>query len=248
MGGGAYLSASSIGSVSSNWNNSGNVNNGAKISPTTKVVQGISTACSPTLPAVPAFNSALCTADPLSNYKNGGASYSVGPGSTYSTTQYGNTVCYSSLTVGTNGDKVNLNPGIYVVNGGQLHFMSGTGNASNTGGSGVFFYLTGNASLVIDNGANANLSAPTSGTYNGVLIFQDPADTQAMSVQGGSKMNFSGTIFAPSANVQLGNGSNTSIGSDVVAYSMTVNGGGKLTGTPVTNLGTLNISVARLSE
>jgi hypothetical protein len=126
--------------------------------------------------------------------------------------------------------------------------MSGAGGTSNTGGSGVFFYLTGSASLVIDNGANVNISPPTSGTYNGMLIFQDPFDTQNVSVQGGSKMNISGTIFAPSANVTLGNGSNTSVNSDIVAYSMTVNGGGKLVSSPTTNLGTLNISVAKLSE
>lgn len=248
IAGGAYVSASSIGSISTNWDNGSNVNNGGKISSTTKVVQGISTACKPTLPTAPAYNTAQCTADPLSHYGNGGSSYSIGPGSTYSTTQGGDTVCYNSLTVGTNGDKVNLNPGIYVINGGTLHFMSGSGGTSNTGGDGVFFYLTGNASLVIDNGANVNIAPATSGTYSGMLIFQDPSDTQSVSVQGGSKMNISGTIFAPSANVTLGNGSNTSVGSDIVAYSMTVNGGGKLVSTPTTNLGTLNISVAKLSE
>ena len=248
MAGGSYLSASSVGSISTNWDNGGNVNNGAKISSTTKVVQGISTACKPTLPTVPTYNVSQCTADPLSNYGNGGSTYSVGPGSTYSTTQGGDTVCYNSLTVGTNGDRVNLNPGVYVINGGPLHFMSGAGGTSNTGGNGVFFYLTGSASLVIDNGANVNITPPTSGTYNGMLIFQDPFDTQNVSVQGGSKMTISGTIFAPSANITLGNGSNTSLNSDIVAYSMTVNGGGKLVSTPTSNLGTLNISTAKLSE
>ncbi|HEX9198924.1 MAG TPA: pilus assembly protein TadG-related protein [Acidobacteriaceae bacterium] len=247
LGGGAYLSASSLGSISTNWDNSSNVNNGAQISSTTKVVQGIKTACHPALPPVPAYNSSLCTADPSTNY-GGGSAYSVGPGAAFSTTQFGGLVCYNSLTVGSNGQKVNLNPGIYIIKSGQLHFESGSGNSSNTGGDGVFFYLTGTASLVIDNGANANLTAPTSGDYNGTLIFQDPSDTQPISVQGGSKMVYSGTIFAPSSNITLGNGSNTSISSDIVANTLTVNGGGKLTSVPVANLGTLNISTARLSE
>jgi hypothetical protein len=60
---------------------------------------------------------------------------------------------------------VNLNPGVYVISNGELHFESGANNASNTGGNGVFFYLVGTASLVIDNGANVNLTAPSSGTY-----------------------------------------------------------------------------------
>jgi Flp pilus assembly protein TadG len=245
--GGAYLSASSLGSISTNWDNSGNVANGAKISSTTKVVQGISTACGPALPTAPTYNSSQCSSDPSGNYQ-GGKSYSVGPSSGNGTTQYGNLICYNSLTVGSNGQKVNLNPGIYVINGGQLHFESGSGNASNTGGDGVFFYLTGGANLVIDNGANANLVAPTSGTYNGTLFYQDSADAQSISIQGGSKMVLNGTIYAPSANVMLGNGSNTTITADVVAKTMTVNGGGKLTSTPVANLGTLNLSVAKLTE
>ena len=247
MAGGSYLSADSIGSIAVNWNNAGNVNNGAKISSTTKVVQGISTACRPALPPVPTYSNSQCSADPSANY-GGGSSFNVGPGSAYTTTQYGNLACYSSLTVGSNGQKVNLNPGTYVISGGQLHFQSGAGGVSNQGGYGVFFYLTNGASLVMDNGASANLIAPTSGDYNGTLIFQDPADTQPINVQGGSKAVYNGTIFAPSSNLTLGNGSNSTIASDIVAKTLTVNGGAKLTSTPIANLGTLNISVAKLSE
>lgn len=247
LAGGAYLSASSVGSISSNWDNSSNVSNGAKISSTTAIVQGISTACSPSLPAAPSFNSSQCSSDPSANYQ-GGSTYSVGPGAAYTTTQYGDLACYSSLTVGSNGQKVTLNPGIYVINGGQLHFESGAGGVSNQGGSGVFFYLTGGASLVMDNGASANLTAPTSGTYSGALFFQDPADSQPVNVQGGSKAVYNGTIYAPSAAVTLGDGSNSTIAADIVAQTLTINGGAKLTSTPVSNLGTLNISVAKLSE
>ncbi len=247
--GGASLSATSIGSISTNWDNNTNVANGAKISSGTKVVQGIKTACSPPLPPQPTYDSTQCTADPSSNYQ-GGSSYNVGPGAdpTYTSTQYGDLACYSSLTIGSNGQKVNMNPGIYVIKGGQLHFQSGAGGQSNTGGNGVFFYLTGGASLVMDNGASANLIAPTSGDYSGTLIFQDPADTQPISVQGGSKAVYNGTIFAPTSNVTLGNGSNSSITADIVANTLTINGGAKLTSAPVSNLGTLSTTVAKLVE
>jgi Flp pilus assembly protein TadG len=246
--GGSTLSGLSIGSVSTNWDNSGNVNTGGSIASGTKVVEGISTSCSPPLPTVPTYSASQCTADPLTHYGNGGSSYSVGPGSTYSTTQTGSLVCYNSLTVGTNGDNVNLNPGIYVLNGGELHFESGSGNASNTGGNGVFFYLVGGASLVIDNGANVNLTAPTSGTYAGALIFQDPADTQTISIQGGSNTSFNGAVYAPSAGVTLGNGSGTAIDADLVAKTLTMNGGGTLSSSATSNFGTLNISVAKVTE
>jgi hypothetical protein len=157
-------------------------------------------------------------------------------------------VCYNSLTVGSNGDKVTLNPGIYVIHGGTLHFLSGANNASNLGGNGVFFYLTGTANLLIDNGANVNLTAPSSGTYNGAVVFQDPADTQAISIQGGSNTSFNGAIYAPSSNVTLGNGSGSAIDADLVAKSLTMNGGGTLNSTAAANLGTLSISVSKVTE
>jgi Flp pilus assembly protein TadG len=252
LSGSASLGGLTLGTVASGWStaqNGSNVNNGASISSGTKVVEGISTSCAPPLPAVPTYSASSCTADPLSNYGNGGSSYSVGPGGASPTiTQSGSVVCYNSLTVGTNGDKVNLNPGIYVINGGSLHFESGSGNASNTGGSGVFFYLVGNASLTIDNGANVNLTAPTSGTYSGILIFQDPADTQALSIQGGSNTSFNGAIYAPSSNVNLANGSSNAISADLVAKTLTMAGGGTLSSTASSNFGSLNISVAKIGE
>jgi Flp pilus assembly protein TadG len=248
--GSATLGGLSIGSVSPNWDNSSNVNNNGSVAAGTKVVQGISTSCSPPLPPVPAYNAAQCTADPLGHYGNGGSTYTVGPGSdsTLTNTQSGNLACYNSLMVGTNNDKVTLNPGIYVIKGGTLHFESGNSNASNQGGNGVFFYLVGGANLVIDNGANVNLTAPTSGTYAGALLFQDPSDTQTLSIQGGSNTSFNGAVYAPTAAVTLGNGSGTSIDADLVAKTLTMNGGGTLNSTATSNFGTLNISVAKVTE
>jgi Flp pilus assembly protein TadG len=240
--GGATLGGLAIGSVSTNWDNGSNVNNGGSINPNTKVVEGIATSCAPPLPAVPSYSAAACTADPLSHYGSGGSSYSVGPGSTYSTTQTGNLVCYNSLTIGSNGDTVHINPGTYVIHGGTLHFLSATA----TGGSGVFFYLTGNASVTIDNGANVTLSAASSGTYSGTLIFQDPADTQALSIQGGASTNLSGAIYAPSSNVTFGNGSGNMI-DDLTAKTLTMNGGA-LASNASTNFGNLNLSTAKLGE
>jgi Flp pilus assembly protein TadG len=248
--GSATLTSAVLGTVSSTWDNSSNINNAGTISSSTHVVLGISNGCSPTLPVVPSYSASACTADPLTHYGNGGSSYSVGPNSnaSYSTTQGGDLVCYTSLTVGTNGDKVNLNPGIYVISGGSLHFESGANNASNTGGAGVFFYLTNGASLTIDNGANVNLTAMTSGAYANTLIFEDPSDTNAISIQGGSATSFNGAIYAPSDVVTLGNGSGTTISADLVAKSLTMNGGGTLASSATSNFGTLDLSTAKLTQ
>lgn len=245
--GSANVTATSIGSISSNWYPSG-VNNGGTVGTGTAIVQGKTASCGPPVPTAPAYTASSCTADPLTHYGNGGSTYSVGPGSTYSTTQNGTTVCYNSLTVGANGDAVTLNSGIYVINGGELHFESGANNASNKGGNGVFFYLVGNASLVIDNGANVNLTAASSGTYAGTLVYQAASDTNALSIQGGSNTSFNGAIYAPGAAVTLGNGSGTVIDADIAAKTLTMNGGGTLNSTPMADFGALGPSVAKLTE
>ena len=245
--GSANVTSTSIGSISTNWYPSG-VNNGGSLGAGTTVVQGIGASCAPPVPTAPTYTPASCTADPLTHYGNGGSSYSVGPSSTYSTTQTGNLVCYNSLTVGSNGDAVNLNSGIYVITGGSLHFESGANNHSNTGGSGVFFYLVNGASLTIDNGANVNLTAFTSGTYANTLVYQDAGDTNALSIQGGSNTSFNGAIYAPGAAVTLGNGSGTAIDANIAAKSLTMNGGGTLNTSASSGWGTLSTSVGKLIE
>ena len=245
--GSANVTSSSIGSISSSGYPSG-VNNGGSLGTGTKVVQGISTSCAPPVPTAPTYTGgSSCTNDPSPNFQ-GGSSYAVGPGSTNGTTQSGNLTCYNSLTVGDNAKAVTLNPGIYVINGGELHFESGANNASNKGGNGVFFYLVGSASLVIDNGANVNLSAMTSGTYANTLVYQVASDTNALSVQGGSNTSFSGAIYAPGAAVTLGNGSGTSVTANIAAKSLTMNGGGTLNTSASLGWGGMNTSVGKLTE
>jgi len=247
--GGANLCPKSIGTVASSWNdaqNGSNVNNGGAVCSTATVVQSVS-ACSVAMPNVPVDTT--CSADPSTLLSGGGVSYTVGPGSTYGTTESGNTICYNALTVNGNGDTATLNAGIYVINGGELHFNSG---GPNLGGSGVVFYLTNGANLVIDNGANVNLTAMSSGTYSGILIYQDPGypaasndatsdtgDSQAISIQGGSSVTFNGAIYAPLAVVTLGNGSGTTFTANIVAQSLTMDGGGSLTGSPNAALGSV---------
>lgn len=249
--GSGNLCAQTLGTVSTTWDNSGNINNGGQLCSSMAISQGTTFSCSS--PAITAPTYSGCVADPT-----GGAygNFTVGPSSP------AGTVCYNSLTVGGNGATVTLNPGTYVINGGQLHFESGAGNRSNLGGNGVFFYLVGNASLIVDNGANVNLvaggnpengggtasSIGNNGQYNGILFYQDPGDTQNMSVQGGSNAYFNGQIVAPSSSVTLGNGSGTTFTAGVFAKTLTMNGGGTVVATSNINQGTQNVSTARLTQ
>ena len=253
--GSSSIDSLSLGIASSSWTAAANVNGGASISNKTKVITGVTTSCAPPLPVAPQFNPAQCTADPLTHYGNGGSSYSLGPGGNYTTTQSGGVACYNSLIVGSNSDTVNLNNGIYVINGGTLEFQNGHANTTNTGGNSVLFYLTNGASLVIDQGANPNLTASTTGTYAGVVIYQDPADTSAITMSGGSNTSLTGSILAPTSDITLSNGSGTHLSADMVAKTLTMTGSGSLAGTdvtvngtPTTNFGTLNTTTAKLTE
>jgi hypothetical protein len=239
--GSASLSALSLGTVSSTWDNAGNINNNGGITSSTDIVLGISNGCNPTLPVAPTYSS--CSGDPISHYQ-GGATYTVGPNSGNGTTTSGSTICYNNLTIGANGDTVTLNPGTYVINGGQVHWESGT----QRGGNGVFFYLINGASIVIDNGANPNIQAPTTGTYQNVLLYQPSSDTNAVSFQGGSSTNITGVVYAPGAAVTVGNGSGSTINLGMVAQSLTLNGGCNFVSTSWANMGTLNISTATLRQ
>ena len=249
--GGAHLDSQSLGlatsTSASDWTNSC-VSNGAQMG-STPVVTNVP-ACSWKMPNAPAYGT--CVADPVPN--GGGNNYTVGPSAA------GGTVCYKALTVNGNGNTVTLTPGIYVIHGGVLHFNSG---GPNLGGEGVVFFLTQGASLSIDNGADLNLvaggnttssggTAASTGIYNGIVFYQDPGykqvanetsadigDSNAISIQGGSKSYLNGAIYAPLANVTLGNGSNFTVTSNIVAKTLTVNGGGKLNATSANNQGAL---------
>ena len=231
---GAWVDA--VGTVSSD-------NSGSKITPT--AVTGVAPVSDPLgYLTPPSYTASSCTSDPITHYSNGGTSYTIGPNSSYSTTQGGNLVCYSSLSLGSNGDTVTLNPGIYVITG-QLSFASGT----TLGGNGVTFYLVGNGSVNIGNGATTSFTAPTSGTYDGILFYQDRSDTNAATVEGGTNSVMKGVFYFPGAALTLGNGSSSTIYSQIVANTVAVVGGSNLT---VINYGTVNsttpISSARLVD
>jgi hypothetical protein len=171
----------------------------------------------------PSYTPSSCMPDPISHYQ-GGAKYSVGPGSAYSTTENGNTVCYTSLSLGVNGDSVTVNPGIYVITGSLS-----TGSATVSGGDGVTFYLVGNGSVNIQNGSTISFTAPTSGAYNGILFYQDRSDTAAATVEGGASSSLKGILYFPSASLQIGNGTATTAYTPIVSKSLTLVGGSNLT-------------------
>lgn len=243
---GSTLTALSVGTVSTNWDNASNINNGGTIN-SSHIVQGITSKCTPTMPTAPTYSS--CVADP----GTGTTSFTAGPASA------SGTACYNGLTLGGNGTSDTLRPGTYVISGGWLTFDTGSGGHSNLGGNGVFFYLTAGAAMQISAGSNVNLvaggdtqsgggTAPTVGIYNGILIYQETGDTAAMSLSVGSASYMEGAILAPSAALTLNNSSGSINGGQIVASSLTMNAGGTLNAVTGMNEGSLAIGTAKLVQ
>ena len=133
----------------------------------------------------------------------------------------------------TGNANVTFSPGTYVLGGGGLTV---TGN-STLKGTGVTFYngsTTGYAYAPIDLTGNetANLSAPTSGTYEGFLFFQDPSvavGSAGSTIVGNSSSTFDGIVYLPSTTLTYVGNSSGSGYTIIVAYDITMTGNSSFT-------------------
>jgi len=115
-----------------------------------------------------------------------------------------------------------LNPGLYVIKGGGMTFNSGW----TVTGTGVTFYLVDqNATLTFNGNVNANLSAPTSGTYANILMFEPAGLSNTnLPINGTSGSSFTGLMYLPSRDVTINSVSNvTSTRLTMVFSTLTLN-------------------------
>lgn len=163
-----------------------------------------------------------------------------------------NQVACNGNTINANGTSATLNPGVYCGgitvsgNGVSATFKSGTyillggglqikGGANGTG-SGVMFYNTYNAtysySPIVVSASSSTLSAPTSGTYEGVLFFQDrniptkdtgPSGPQN-TVSGTSTTSFTGALYFPNTPLVFSGGSSDTDCTELIADTLTISG------------------------
>ncbi len=133
----------------------------------------------------------------------------------------------------TGNANVTFSPGTYILAGGGLTV---TGN-STLNGTGVTFYdtrATGYAYAPIDLTGNetANLSAPTSGTFEGFLFFQDPSlpvGSAGITVVGNSSSTFDGIIYSPTTAITYVGNSSGSGYTILIGYTITVTGNSSFT-------------------
>jgi hypothetical protein len=127
-----------------------------------------------------------------------------------------------------------LSPGVYVVSGGDFKINAN----ANISGTGVTIYFTAGTSVSINGTATVNLSAPTSGTYSGILFFGDRSATDGVTLNGTADSKLTGAVYFANQDVKYlgnfsGNGGctqvvgktvewsgNTTINQDCTAYGM----------------------------
>jgi len=149
-----------------------------------------------------------------------------------------------------NNQKVNFGAGVYVITGAstcsnnvELEINAGSTVCNSTNAdcsgmvgsqnAGVTFYVTGGASINVDGTAQVQLAAPNSGTYEGLLFYQDPSDTTAATLSGTSNSLYQGAIYMPTADLTFGGNTNFNNGA---AYTVSVVDQLSFAGNPDVNL------------
>ncbi len=131
---------------------------------------------------------------------------------------------YCSISATANA-VLTLNPGVYYIDDGNF---SASGNASLTANEVMIYLEDGDFSL--SGNGNFNISAPTSGDYQGMMLFMAQANVSTISITGNGMVTTTGTIYGALATANVsGNGSNTVINSQLIANMVNVSGNGDLT-------------------
>ena len=131
---------------------------------------------------------------------------------------------YSQISISGNA-AVTLSAGVYVIEGGGFTV---SGNAAVTG-SGILIYNTGSkypnagnsyGAVTLSGNGTMKLSTATTGVYAGIIIDQDPNNTQTVTLSGNA-LGLTGIVYAPKAPVVLsGNAQlNSSLDVDLLTVS-----------------------------
>jgi hypothetical protein len=163
---------------------------------------------------------------PVSENLSGNSKATINPG------------VYSQITVSGNASLM-LDPGIYIIAGGGLSVSGNasvavSGPTSSLTGTGVMIYNTKSStgtygSVTLSGNGAISLTAPTTGTYAGILIFQDRDDAKALTFSGNAMQGMAGVIYAPAA--QLAESGNAQMGSSsnpvsIIVDTLTLSGNG----------------------
>ena len=199
--------------------------------------------------APPTIPTGTCSSSCTQSF-TGSSNNSIGPGTYNSISNTGSGTL--TLTPGNyiiNGNVSNtgsgnlvLGAGNYTISGnftdtgsGYLTIGAGQtiveGNLSLTGSGaltarGVTFYTKGSSTLT--GSGSMDIEAPTSGTYNGVLFYQDRADTHTVAVTGSGGDKIQGIFYAANAPMTLTGSGSVNVAADFIADSISLTGSGTI--------------------
>ena len=162
-----------------------------------------------------AITNAPPAADPFADIPvpdTSGPTYTSANGATLQPGNYTNGMTLSGSTT--------LSPGVYVVSGGDFRVQAN----ANISGTGVTIYVTNGSTVYINNTATVNLSAPTSGTYSGMLFFGDRNGTEDVAFNGVADSKLTGAIYFANQDIKYqgnfsGNGGCTQVVGRTVEWS-----------------------------
>ncbi|MGD0721503.1 MAG: pilus assembly protein TadG-related protein [Roseiarcus sp.] len=147
------------------------------------LVLGCTTATNPFVGKLPAPPSTTCQY-PSQNYNSAG-SITLNPG------------VYCGGLHFNAAETVTLNPGVYVIQAGGWIVDGGSWT-----GTGVTFYFPDTSNIQFNSGMTMTLSAPTSGTYKGILIYEADGLAESPWVWDSSvSETLDGLIYLPSRDV-----------------------------------------------
>jgi Flp pilus assembly protein TadG len=149
-----------------------------------------STASDPFAGTLPTPSSSSCT---YNNYTVNGGFPTLSPG------------VYCGWTNFNGSPTVTLQPGVYVIKGGGWNF---SGSMS---GTGVTFYFADLSFIQFNSTSTINISAPTSGTYANLLMYESPGLLKVgMTINATNGANLSGLVYLPNRQLTLNSGASAS--------------------------------------
>ena len=93
------------------------------------------------------------------------------------------------------------------------------------------FYFTGSATFNCNGNTDVQLTAPSSGTYAGILMYQNPADTVGPSIGGNDGSFLNGVLYFPKSEVTF-YGNNSTLSQPASSLQTRL----RLSGNPTVNL------------
>jgi len=198
---------------------------------TPPVVTSCATISDPFAGTLPTVSTNSCSNIPNANNNlnyNSGSSAAVLPAGVYGGINFSNNsvtlnpgvFCGSINFNGVTSGTVTLNPGLY-----EIHGTWNVNSGWTVNGTDVTFYFVDQNAMVHFNGATAaTLSAPTTGTYANILMYEPTGLSTGYATIDSSTLNLKGLIYLPSRKLTANSTSNlSSTGLNMVLSTLTLN-------------------------